>query len=126
MDYNIHISDSGKYGILRVTTAVTTSLAESFTKDVLQFSHENDIKLFLYDLTEAPSSLSVFEQYDLIYNRFAKLELYKIHKIAFLVDEKDHSHDFIVTLSINRGSFNRKAFINRDEAIQWLTTKDEN
>ena len=126
MDYDIHISDSGEYGILRVTSAVTTGLAESFTKDVLQFSHENDIKLFLYDLTKAPSIISVFEQYDLIYNRFAKLKLYKIHKIAFLVDEKDHSHDFIVTLSINRGSFNRKAFVNRDEAIHWLTKKDEN
>lgn len=124
MSYEINVSDSGKYIVLRVNENMTRDLAEQLGKEALNLGSKKNITCFLYDLRNSVNIESINANYIFAKQDMKKLEANPNNKVAMLTSPSDSSHDFVETVLRNAG-FNVKLFIDESEALTWLeeTTK---
>lgn len=120
MSYTISIAKDSKYIFIDVKGPLYTETAMEYTVKSHQLGKQKGIQKYLVDLTEStnmetPVSNFNFAESDLP----ATPEIDRRAKVAFLVKEDDHSHDFVETLIINRG---HKVRIFRDlpSALEFL------
>ena len=83
------------------------------------------IRSYLADVTRAPNTDSVLDQYNFAYQDMRQNEAVdRTARIAILIDPADHSHDFIETVGRNSG-LNMKIFTCRQRAIEFLSAEHE-
>ena len=84
-------------------------------KEALAYNINN----FLIDLTDAVNKSDLLTQHQYAYEDFKRLGVDIKSKIALLIKDGEHSHDFIETVLINAG-YTCKRFNNEQDAINWL------
>ena len=119
MEFKISISENGKYLIVEVFEVITGELERKFIKEGLKEAKAHNIKNIFVDVSRAPNTASVLENYKFAYDETERLGHPKDAKIAVLVSPDDHSHDFIETLFKNAG-YNCNIFRDKNSAIEWL------
>ena len=120
MEYNITVSENGKYIILKVIGDLDRS---SSMRELIE-AHELGAKLsidrFMADLTEARNIRSILEDYQLANaDTHNEPRINVAALVAMLVASDDHSHDFLETAGLNSG-WRVKLFRDRQEAIDYL------
>lgn len=124
MNYEIKLSDSGKYFIVSVNSDMTRELAEQVGLEATHLARKNNINLFLYDLRNSINRESVNSNYI-----FAKQDINRIqpdyaNKIAMLASPNDQSHNFVETVLRNAGH-NVLLFRDKEKALEWLLEETE-
>ncbi len=119
MNYEIKVSDSGKYILLRINENMTRSLAERLGAEALHLGGLKNISRFLYDLQNSVNVESINANYIFANQEMKRLEPNPSNKIAMLTSPNDKSHDFIETVLRNAGYY-VKLFVVEEEAISWL------
>lgn len=119
MNYEIKLSDSGKYVIVSVNSDMTRELAEQVGLEATHLARKKNINLFLYDLRNSTNRESVNSNYI-----FAKQDINRIqpdnsNKIAMLTSPNDKSHNFVETVLRNAGH-NVLLFRDKEKALEWL------
>jgi hypothetical protein len=75
-----------------------------YVKESHLLGKEKGINKYLVDLTEAPNEQSVGANFEFADTELTNVpEVDKTALVAWLVQEHDHSHDFMETLTRNRG-----------------------
>lgn len=120
MEYVISLSENNRYIIVKVTGDIDGKTAMQYTEESHIMAKGNGIDKFLVDLTDAKNSLHMIENYEFAYDKVPLSPVInKLAKVALLVSEKDHSHDFIETVSINAG-LRVRLFRSREAALDYL------
>ena len=104
MNYEIKIAETGDHIIIKVHGILTAEIAMQYVRDSHRLGKEKNIHKYLVDLTEAPNELTTVANFDFA---DAKLDqnpdIDRSAIVAWLVAQDDHSHDFMETLTRNRG-----------------------
>ncbi len=124
MNYEIKLSDSGKYVIVCVNSDMTRELAEQVGLEATHLARKKNINLFLYDLRNSTNRESVNSNYI-----FAKQDINRIqpdyaNKIAMLASPNDKSHNFVEIVLRNAGH-NVLLFRDKEKALEWLLEETE-
>ena len=119
MNYEVKVSDSGKYIIVRVNTDMTRTLADQTGLEATHLGKKNNINLFLYDLRNSINRETVNANYIYAKQEVQKIEPDYANKIAMLVSQNDKSHDFVETVLRNAGH-NVLIFHDEEKALSWL------
>lgn len=119
MSFEIKVSDSGKYIVLRVNENMTRELAERLGTEALYLGSKENITCYLYDLRNSVNVESINANYIFANQDMKKLETNPSNKIAMLTSPSDRSHDFVEIVLRNAG-FNVKLFVDEAEALTWL------
>lgn len=119
MNYEVKVSDSGKYIIVRVNTDMTRALADQTGLEATHLGKKNNINLFLYDLRNSINRETVNANYIYAKQEVQKIEPDYANKIAMLVSQNDKSHDFVETVLRNAGH-NVLIFHDEEKALSWL------
>lgn len=119
MNYEVKVSDSGKYIIVRVNTDMTRTLADQTGLEATHLGKKNNINLFLYDLRNSINKETVNANYIYAKQEVQKIEPDYANKIAMLVSQNDKSHDFVETVLRNAGH-NVLIFHDEEKALSWL------
>ena len=120
MSYTISVSEDRKYIILKIRGSVTGELAMKQNIEAHTLGNKLGISRYLVDVTEAKNIDSIANVYSFAYEEMQDTpEINKWARVALLVSPKDHSHDFVETVSKNAGLF-VTLFRDRELAIQYL------
>lgn len=119
MSFEIKVSDSGKYILLRVNENMTRELAERLGTEAIYLGSKENITCYLYDLRNSVNVESINANYIFANQDMKKLETNPNNKIAMLTNSSDRSHDFVEIVLRNAG-FNVKLFVDEAEALTWL------
>lgn len=121
--YTIKVADSGDYIIIKVIGDIDRKFAMEYAVESHKLGAKKGILKYLVDATEARNIESTVGNFD-----FADVdmkdvpEIDKRAKVANLVAPDDHSHDFIETVTLNRGH-NFRIFRDLQEALNFLGVK---
>lgn len=124
MNYEIMVSDSGKYIIVTVNSDMTRTLAEQVGMEAIHLSRKTKINLFLYDLRNSINKESINSNYIFANQDIKRIEPDFANKIAMLTSLNDKSHKFVETVLRNAGH-NVLMFIDKDKALEWLLEETE-
>jgi len=107
-------------GIVAATVEgrLTVGVAEQTISEMTEVSTRHYADLLLVDLRNATMAASTTDIYYLP-SRFAGLGLNSRHKLALFVAQDQQAHDFLETVSYNRG-YSIRVFEDLDEAKSWL------
>ena len=120
MAYAIKLSDDRKYIVIMVEGFVDNDMAMEYTIESQRLGKKEGISRYLVDLTQSRNVQSVGLNFEFIDRDLRSTDEVDIRgRVALLVSPEDHSHDFIETLSINRG-INVRLFRNRADAVAHL------
>jgi hypothetical protein len=124
MNYEINLSDSGKYIIVTVNSDMTRALAEQVGMEAMHLSKKNKINLFFYDLRNSINKESVNSNYIFAKQDVNRIEPDQANKIVMLTSPNDNSHKFVETVLRNAGH-NVLMFNDKDKALEWLLEETE-
>lgn len=116
------IAFSGDEGFVRITVyeLITADLERSFAKEAITAAKQNGVLRYLVDVRGVRNVASPLDQYSFAYEDMASLGLDRRARIAVLVGQDDHSHDFIETVFRNAGR-TCQLFVDEDDASNWLS-----
>lgn len=120
MPYTITPFPDHKYILIKVTGETNRLLASEYHQVARQLGDELCIQAYLVDLTESRNTDTVLRHYKFATRDSQSVGLNQAISVALLVDQFDHSHDFIEVLLRDVG-LNVSLFRDRDLAIQFLT-----
>ncbi len=124
MNYEIKVSDSGKYIVVIVNSDMTRAIAEQVGKEAIHLSKKKNINLFLYDLRNSVNKESVNSNYIFAKQDINRIEPDYANKIAMLTSPNDKSHNFVETVLRNAGH-NVLMFTDKEKALEWLLEETE-
>lgn len=124
MNYEIKVSDSGKYIIVLINADMTRTLAEQAGLEATHLGKKHNINLFFYDLRNSINRETVNANYIYAKQEVQKIEPDYANKIAMLVSPNDKSHDFVETVLRNAGH-NVLIFHDKQKALDWLLEETE-
>lgn len=119
MNYEVKVSESGKYIIVRISTDMTRAIAEQSGLEATHLGKKHNINLFFYDLRNSVNRETVNANYIFAKQEVQKIEPDYANKIAMLVAPNDKSHDFVETVLRNAGH-NVLIFHDEEKALSWL------
>lgn len=119
MGFEITISESGKYLVIRVSGEITVELARQFSIEAAVQGDKHHLQRFLFDVREAPNVESMMRNYMYVTEDMEDLNLSRTVRSAILTSPEDRSHDFIETAIRNAG-YNVRLFTDREAAVAWL------
>jgi hypothetical protein len=119
MDYEIKLSESCKYVIVKIFKEMTAEKGQVTSIKSNKLADEYNLKSFLYDVREAPNVESTMTNYNFAYKGMPKFRGERITRVAILTSAEDNSHDFLITVMVNAG-YNVRHFTNENESISWL------
>jgi len=119
MKYEIAFSADAGFVRITVHESITADLERDFVKEAIAAAKQNGVSRYLVDVREASNVASTVDQYRLAYEDTTRFGLDSTSKIAVLVRQADHSHDFIETVFRNAGH-NCQLFVDEDDASDWL------
>ena len=121
MSHVINVSEDGKYIILEIAGDITTENIMNMILEAHALGEKLKISQYLVDGIRARNMSSVTDNYNFAYkNMRATPGVNLSARVAMLVSQDDHSHDFIETVTQNSG-FVTKLFRDRNSAIDYLT-----
>jgi hypothetical protein len=117
MEYTFRVSDSGRYIHITVRGAIDRHTAAAMNVEAHALGRSLAIHNYLVDLVEAVNIDSVIGNYQFAYENMQAPDLLDADaRVATLVGQDDHSHDFVETVSRNAG-FDVTFFRDREAAI---------
>ena len=119
MDYEVSISEDGRYVLVKVNRPMTHELGLECGRAATDLGKRSDIKRFLFDLRHAPNIETVLPNYEFAYKGLESFGFPRDSRSALLTDPDDRSHDFMETLFVNAGYFVR-IFSDEKSAVAWL------
>ena len=119
MGYEITVSDSGRYIIVRVTGSLDTHIANKYTVDARDLSQEKGIPRFLFDVRDATNVQSAFANYTFARSDMRRHSLSPTARSAILAREGDSSHDLVESF-VQQAGYNVRLFRDLCEAEAWL------
>lgn len=119
MNYEIKISESGKYIIVKYFSDMTVGLAEKSNKEAEQLAKENNIKQMLIDVRNSVNRESIDKNIFFSQKQLPDVSKSAFEKIAFLTSQGDNSHNIVYIASTNAG-YNVGMYTDEEEAIEWL------
>lgn len=122
MEYEIKLSESRSYVIVKVFNNMTTEKGQVTAIESKKLADQHNLKKYLYDLRDAPNIESAASNYNFAYKGMPRLGDERQTKVALLTSHGDESHDFLVTVMTNAG-YNVKIFVKETEAVNWLDSK---
>ena len=126
MSYSVKPSEDGKYIILKHYGEIDRALTTQRNQEAHALGAKLGISRHLVDLTEARHVDTVMNTYEFAYEDMQFLpRINKNARVAVLVSQDDHSHDFVETVTRNAGQ-NVTLFRDREAAIQHLLKDYEN
>lgn len=123
MNYQVAVSESGDYIVVRVSGDITSEIARNFSLDADQAGSEHGLKRYLFDMTRATNVESILRNYQYAYEDMAEMDLDRSARSAVLVSPQDRSHDFVETVATNAG-YNVRLFTDEAVAVAWLAGRD--
>jgi hypothetical protein len=123
MKHTITPSADGRYIVIKVRGEINRKTAMQQNLEAHALGRRLGINRYLVDVTEAKNTDSVRDSYDFAYTDMNITEgIDKAARVATLVSQGDHSHDFIEIVSRNSG-LNVTLFTDRELAVQHLLKK---
>ena len=119
MEYDIKISDSKKYLIVKFQVNVTAELSGKSSVEAENLGKEHNINRMLFDVRNVRNIDSAKPNFDFVFSTLPKPEEHWFKKVASLADPHDISHSFAAAFLLSRG-FNIKEFFKETEAHTWL------
>ena len=120
MSHTITVAEGNEYILLAVDGIVNRSTAMRYNLEAAALGKKLGIRRFLVDFSAARNTDTVLDQYNFAYKDMPQAEhLDRVARVAVLVAENDHSHDFVETLLQNAG-FNVRLFNQKDLALNYL------
>ncbi|QQS36422.1 MAG: hypothetical protein IPM56_00255 [Ignavibacteriales bacterium] len=119
MDYEIKVSESGKFVVVKVFKEMTVEKGQQTAIESQSLASQKGIKSFLYDVRDAPNTESPTSNYQFAYKGMPKFQGQRESKVAILTSPDDESHDFLITVMTNAG-YNVKRFTDEEPALNWL------
>ncbi|MGD2034084.1 MAG: hypothetical protein PVF73_03445 [Bacteroidales bacterium] len=120
MGYTTKVSETGDYILITVHGKVNSEIAMQYTVESHKLGKEKGILKFLVDLRNARNTETIVDNYNFVIKDLPENQtIDRKAKVVLLVSKEDHSHDFVETVSRNRG-FNVTLFRDKDEAISYL------
>ncbi|MGD8588874.1 MAG: hypothetical protein PVG22_08605 [Chromatiales bacterium] len=120
MHYEICPSADDVYITLVVKGEITRKVAMQQNLQAHALGKRLGIDRYLVDMTEARNTDTTLDQYQFAYKDMQETPGIDTNaRVAVVIAEGDHSHDFIETVAINAG-LNVKLFTERDQAIAFL------
>jgi hypothetical protein len=120
MHYEICPSEDDSYITLVVKGEVNRNSAMQQNLQAHALGKQLGINRYLVDMTEARNTDTTLDQYQFAYKDMHETPGIDTRaRVAVVVTEGDHSHDFIETVARNSG-LNVKLFTERTQAISFL------
>lgn len=120
LTYKIFLSENKDFVIVDYHGVVDRKTGLEVAIAAQVFGRKHNINKCLLDLRGCVNKESIIDNYEFAYNDTGKSpNIDKAICIVMLVDAKDHSHDFIETVSRNNG-FNMTLFRDETQAIDFL------
>ncbi|MBN2738398.1 MAG: hypothetical protein JXR70_15555 [Spirochaetales bacterium] len=120
MECKITLSDNKKYVIMVVSGDLDLENLMKYSIEANKIGDENNLNSYLMDMVNARNKKSIADNYDFAYNDMKdNKEIHISARVAYVVAENDHSHDFVETVMINAG-YDIKLFRNKEKAIEFL------
>lgn len=124
MNYEIKISDSGKYVIAKILTDMSQELMIEVAPKVDEVGRNNNILNLLIDLRDSSNNDSIRANVKFTDEELPDPKKAYFKKIAALVRPKDNTHSLIIVIMRNKG-FNIQMYRDEHEALDWLDDKVE-
>lgn len=119
-EYTITPSADGRYIVVKVCGEINRKTAMQQILEAHALGRRLGVNRYLVDVTAARNTDSVRDSYDFAYTDMSDTEgIDKAARVATLVSQGDHSHDFIEIVSRNSG-LNVTLFTDRELAVQHL------
>lgn len=120
MTYDIYPCPDKTYIILNVKGDINRKLAMQQNLEAHKLGKELCVNKYLVDMRESRNVDTVISNYQFAYNDMESTPgIDKLARVAVVVAEGDHSHDFIETVAHNSG-LNVKLFTDMEKAIDHL------
>lgn len=120
LTYSIQIAENRKYIEIILEGHITRADAMKYVVESHKIAAKEGISKFLLNALNARNTESVGNNYDFAYKDLKEEKnLLRGARIAMLVEENDHSHDFVETVAINSGE-NVRMFRDRADALKFL------
>ncbi len=120
MAHSITLSPDNKYIILTVKGEITRGLAIAQNIEAHALGKKLGIHCYLVDLTQARNVDTITNNYIFAYKDMqTSPNIDRSARLAMLVSQTDHSHDFVETALRNAG-LNATLFRNRQIAMRYL------
>ncbi len=121
MEYNITLSQDGKYISIKTKGDITRTEAMKQNIEAHTLGRKLGIRRYLVDLTESRNVESVVDDYEFVHEDLQAEPVFdRFARVALLVSPDDRSHDFFATASLNAG-MSVHLFTSFEEAVQFLT-----
>ncbi|NQT12687.1 MAG: hypothetical protein HQ582_08060 [Planctomycetes bacterium] len=120
MSETINVAAVPEHGIVAATVEgrLTVDVARLAISEMAEVSARHHIDLLLLDLRSAKMAISTTDIYFLP-SHFADVGLTGRHKLALAVAQDRRDHDFLETVSSNRG-YSVRVFEDVQKATSWL------
>jgi hypothetical protein len=120
MTYDISVSESGAYIVVKMEGRIENQTSIRITTEAQEMGRQLGINRFLIDLTNSTNTGTPMDNYNYAYNDLKHAPGFdKTSIAAMVVAKEDHSHDFVETVLINTGVI-IKLFREKNEAIDYL------
>lgn len=125
MTYSIRLSESGDYVLLEVVGDITADLAMQMNLEAHRKGLELNVHRYLVDLTQSRNTESSVEDFRFMASMQAEPAIDHLARVALLVAQGDHTHDFVQTLASNSG-LDVTIFNDREAALEHLRKTNPN
>ena len=119
MKFDIALSAEGGIVRIKVNDSITAELEQTFSEKAIAMAQHKGASRYFADVRGVGNVANAVEQYRLAHNEMARLGLDRTSRIAVLVSQDDHSHDFIETAFSNAG-YSFRLFTDEQDALRWL------
>ena len=120
-DYEVSLADNKEYVVVRTFVPISLELRRDYLQAMVTLANKHKLNCFLIDIRKAPSTSSILDDYQSVYEIARQVGLKTGVRIAALVTPTDSSRQFVETAANNAG-FLVKIFTDESKATDWLCT----
>lgn len=103
MEFNVALSDNGKYIRCVVTGEIAAMNSEKFSSEMDTLSSSSECKKTLIDVRNAKNVSSNLDNYEFAYHDINHIGLQRDLRTAILASPEDQSHNFVKMVLLNAG-----------------------
>ncbi len=120
MTYELSLVPDKTYIILKVKGDITRKLAMQQNLEAHAMGEKLGVNRYLVDMTESRNVDTVYSNYEFAYSDMNSMPgIDRTARVAIVVSEGDHSHNFIETVARNSG-LDVELFTDMEQAIDHL------
>jgi hypothetical protein len=118
-DYDVSLADNKEYVVVRTFVPISLELRRVYLQAMVTLANKHKLNCFLIDISKAPSTSSILDDYQSVYEIARQVGLKTGARIAALVAPTDSSRQFVETAANNAG-YLVKLFTDESVATDWL------